>query len=176
MTSEIDNDSKTTEEATEVQIEELKPRMKNVTVIFKIVDKGEVREVTSRHTGEIHLVADATAGDPTGIVTIPLWDDSVTNIEIDKTYKLENGYTGLFRGNLQLKIGRYSTINEAESEIETVNRDVDMSAEEHHRPRTRHYYQPGDQARGYSGGSSYRRDNSGRHSRRDRYDRRRRRW
>ncbi len=179
MTSEIDNDSKNTEETREVQIEELTPRMKNVNVVFKIVDVGEAREVTSRHTGEIHRVADATAGDSTGIVKIPLWDDSISNLEVDKTYKLENGYTGLFRGNLQLKIGRHSTLTESDIEIESVNLEKDMSAENHRPPRSRHYYQPGSWARGYDSGhrgSSYRRDNSRGYSNRGRFDKRRRRW
>ena len=175
MTSEIDNASEETEETNEIQIEELRPRMKNVTVVFKVVDKGEVREVNSRHTGEIHLVADATVGDTTGTVIVPLWDDSIKNIEENKTYKLENGYTGLFRGNLQLKIGRHSKIEESETEIESVNREVDMSTEDHSPPRQRHYYQPGGWARGYDRGSSYRRDNR-RSSGRGRFDRRRRRW
>jgi len=176
MTSEIDNDNKTSQETTDVQIEDLKPRMKNINVTFKIVDKGEVREVTSRHTGEIHCVADATAGDSTAIVTIPLWDDSITNIDEDTTYRLENGYTGLFRGNLQLKIGRHSTIEKADAELESVNRDVDMSAENHRRPQNRHYYQSGDWARSSGGRGSYRRDSGRGHSSRDRSDRRRRRW
>ena len=176
MTSETDNDVETTEESKEAHIEELRPRMKNVTVVFKIVDKSEAWEVVSRNTGEIHHIVDATAGDETGIVTIPLWDDNITSLEVDKTYRLENGYTGLFRGNLQLKIGRYSTVNESDTKIESVNRDVDMSAENHRPERARHYYQPGGSSRPYGSGRSYGREGSRRRSNRDRYDRRRRRW
>ncbi|MBN2230683.1 MAG: hypothetical protein JW779_13925 [Candidatus Thorarchaeota archaeon] len=175
MTSEIDNESKTAEEANEALIEELKPRMKSVKVVFRVVGKGEVREVSSRNTGEKHRVTEAIVGDSTGIVTLPLWDESIGTIEVGKTYSLENGYTGLFRGNLQLKIGRNSTVTESETEIGTVNQDVDMSAENHRRSRERHWYQPSGTPRGYTSFGNSRRDNE-RYSHRERYSRHRRRW
>ncbi|MHA1734921.1 MAG: OB-fold nucleic acid binding domain-containing protein, partial [Candidatus Thorarchaeota archaeon] len=57
-------------------VSELKPRMKNLTVRFKVLEKGEAREVASRKDGSTHRVMDAVVGDSTGIVTMPLWDDS----------------------------------------------------------------------------------------------------
>ncbi len=174
MTSEMENETETTEQKQEIEIEELKPKMSNLIVTFKIVDIGETREVTSRRTFETHRVADAIVGDKTGIVSVPLWNESISEMKVGKTYRLEDGYTSLFRGKLQLKIGRHSTVTEAESEIETVNSDVDMSAENHRKSKDRGYYNP---PRGYgrqSGyGSSYRRGTD-RRSRRDNY--RRRRW
>ena len=101
-------------EPIEAQISELKPRMKSVNISFKVIEKGEV----------------------TGLVTVPLWDVSIDETEVEKTYRLENGYTTLFQGHLRLNIGRYGTLKEAEEGIEEVNSDVDMSAEEHEqRPR-----------------------------------------
>ena len=86
MTSETGSDSTTAEETNEIQIETLKPQIKNVTVSFKVVEKSEAREVNSRHTGEIHRVVDAIVGDSTGIVSIPLWDDSIENFELKTTH------------------------------------------------------------------------------------------
>lgn len=171
MTSEIETQSNN-EERNKVKIESLTPKMENLSVVFKVVGKSEPKEVTSRRTGEIFHVADAIVGDETGVVTVPLWNESIEKIEVGKTYRLENGYTGLFRGNLRLKMGRNSTIDEAETEIEDVNNDVDMSIKDHRSPRNRHYYQPSYSQRGY-GGSSYSRRNE-RYSRRDRF--RKRRW
>lgn len=176
MTSETGSDSTTAEETNEIQIETLKPQIKNVTVSFKVVEKSEAREVNSRHTGEIHRVVDAIVGDSTGIVSIPLWDDSIENFEVGKTYRLENGYTGLFRGNLQLKMGRDSIVKKAETEIEAVNSDVNMSAEIHHNPRERHYYQPMRSQQGYRDTYHSSRRDYDRRNRRDGYSRRRRRW
>jgi len=123
-------------EPIEAQVSELKPRMKSVNISFKVVEKGEVREVTSRADGEQHRVCDTVVGDNTGLVTVPLWDAAIDEVEAEKTYRLENGYTTLFQGHLRLNIGRYGTLKEAEEAIEEVNNDVDMSEEEHEsRPR-----------------------------------------
>ena len=142
-------------EPIEAQISELKPRMKSVNISFKIVEKGEVREVTSRADGETHRVCDTVVGDSTGLVTVPLWDASIDEVEDDKTYRLENGYTTLFQSHLRLNIGRYGTLKEAEEAIEEVNTEVDMSAEEHEDYRRRRYggggggYGGRDRSRGY---------------------------
>lgn len=135
-------------EPIEATVAELKPRMKNVTISFKVVATGEEREVSSRRDGANHRVADATVGDSTGIVQVPLWDSSIDDIEAGTTYTLKNGYTGLFRGNLRLNIGKYGEISEAEEAIEEVNEEVDMSAEEHEDTRRRRSYGGG----GYGGG------------------------
>ncbi|MFX1578797.1 MAG: single-stranded DNA-binding protein [Promethearchaeota archaeon] len=137
-------------EPIEATVAELKPRMKNITISFKVVGIGEEREVSSRRDGETHRVADATVGDSTGCVQVPLWDASIDDIKEGTTYTLKNGYTGLFRGNLRLNIGKYGELAEAEDAIEEVNEEVDMSAEEHEDDRRRRY--GGGGGRGYGGG------------------------
>lgn len=157
-------------EPVEATILELRPRMKNVTVTFKVIGKGEVREVNSRRDGETHRVQDAIVGDSSAIVTVPLWDDSIEEVKVGKSYILENGHTGLFRYNLRLKIGRYGEINEAENEVEKVNEETDMSVEEHEtyrRHRDANYGYRDSRRGGYggynsrSGRSGYRSYNSG---------------
>jgi replication factor A1 len=124
--------------------------MKSLNITFKVIEKGEEREVTSRRDGETHRVVDATAGDATGVVLLSLWDDNIEAIEVDKTYRLEKGYTSLFQGHLRLNIGRYGEISEADEAIEEVDAEKDMSAEEHEQPRYRR--------RSYGGrGGGYRR-------------------
>jgi ssDNA-binding replication factor A large subunit len=154
-------------ETAEVNIVDLEPRMYNIDVTFKVIGVGEAKEVTSRRSGEKHSVADATIGDESGIVTMPLWDDKIEEIETGKTYDLKNGKTGLFRGRLRLKIARESDISESDSEIETVNYEVDKSEKEYRRRRRSGGYDPRyssyNRSRGYGGG----RRNS-RRSRRDR--------
>ena len=135
-------------EPIEATVAELKPRMKNVTITFKVVAIGEAREVTSRSDGATHRVADATVGDSTAVVQVPLWDSSIDDMKAGTTYTLKNGYTGLFRGNLRLNIGKYGEVAEAEEAIEEVNEEVDMSAEEHEDDRRRRYGGGG----GYGGG------------------------
>ncbi len=138
-------------EPVEATVAELKPRMKNVTISFKVMETGEEREVSSRDSGDSHRVLDAVVGDSTGIVAVPLWDANIDNVTVGSTYTLKNGYTGLFRGNLRLNIGRYGELSEAEDDIEEVNMDVDMSAEEHEDTRRRRDYGGG----GRGGGGGY---------------------
>jgi len=121
----------------EATIEELKPGMKSVTISFKVLEMGEVRETVSRRDNTTHNVVDAVVGDSTGIIRMPLWDDAIEMVEIEKTYVLTNGYTTLFRGNLQLSVGRYGNLAESEEAIDEVNMEVDMSVAEHDDPRYR---------------------------------------
>jgi replication factor A1 len=173
MTTETENENKATEEKDEIKIKDLEPRMNNLVTTFKVVSIGEPREVNSRHSYETHRVADATVGDETGVVLVPLWNESIEEMVIGKTYRLEDGFTGLFRGTLQLKIGRNSKVTDAKHEIETVNNEVNMSAESHQTPRDRGYYQPRRTSRSYGGYRSYRRRDSDRYSRHDSSGRRR---
>ncbi len=136
-------------EPVEATIAQLEPRMKNVTIKFKVMDVDDAREVSSRKDGSTHRVADAIVGDESGTVRVPLWDATIDELEVGKTYTLTNGYTGLFKGNLQLNIGRYGKLEEAEEAIDEINEEVDMSAEEHDDPRRRSY---GGGSRGGGGG------------------------
>ena len=139
-------------EPIEATVAELKPQMKNITITFKVVEIGEAREVTSRGDGSTHRVADIMVGDSTGIVQVPLWDDTIDAVAAGSTYLLKNGYTGLFRGNLRLNVGKYGELAEAEEAIEEVNMEVDMSAEEHEDDRPRRSYGGGGGGRGGGGG------------------------
>ncbi|RLI56687.1 MAG: single-stranded DNA-binding protein [Candidatus Thorarchaeota archaeon] len=145
-------------------VSELKPRMKNLTITFKVIEMGEAREVFSRKDNETHRVLDARVGDATGTVVVPLWDDSIEKINLDSTYTLKNGYTGLFKGHLRLNIGRYGEITDAEEPIEEVNSEVDMSEAEHEREyRPRRSYDRG-------GGGGYRSGGGGGYGGRGRRD------
>jgi len=138
-------------EPIEATVAELKPRMKNVTISFKVVSIGEQREIESRKDGTSHRVCDITVGDSTGTVQVPLWDETIDEVEEGSTYNLTNGYTGLFRNNLRLNVGRYGKLEAAEEAIEEVNMDVDMSEAEHEDDRPRRSYGGGGGG-GYGGG------------------------
>ncbi|MFX1509414.1 MAG: single-stranded DNA-binding protein [Promethearchaeota archaeon] len=145
-------------EPVEATVADLRPSMKSLNITFKVVEKGEEREVTSRKDGETHRVLDAVAGDSTGTVILSLWDDMIDTVEQDKSYRLENGYTSLFQGHLRLNIGRYGELKDTDSEIEEIDMDNDLSAAEHERPPRRY----GGYSRGYSGGGGgYRRGGGG---------------
>jgi replication factor A1 len=149
-------------EPIEATVAELRPRMKNITITFKVLEKGEEREVSSRRDMTTHRVLDAIVGDSTGTVAVPLWDDTIDAVEPDKTYVLKNGYTGLFRGNLRLNVGKYGELSDAEEAIDEVNTENDMSAEEHEDTRRRGGYGGrGGGGYGGGGGGGYDRDRRG---------------
>ncbi|MFW9920911.1 MAG: hypothetical protein ACFFED_15025 [Candidatus Thorarchaeota archaeon] len=138
-------------EPIEATVAELKPQMKNLVISFKVIELGEEREVSSRNDGASHRVLDAVVGDSTGTVAVPLWDDHIDSVEVGESYLLKNGYTGLFRGNLRLNVGKYGELSAAETAIEDVKTDNDMSAVEHEDTRRRSYGGGG----GGGGRSSY---------------------
>jgi replication factor A1 len=154
-------------EPIEATVAELKPRMKNVTISFKVISIGEQREIESRKDGSSHRVCDITVGDTSGTVQVPLWDDTIDSVEEGATYNLTNGYTGLFRGNLRLNVGRYGELKQADETIEEVNMDVDMSLDEHEDDRPRRSYGGGGRSGGSGGGGRDRRGGGG--DRRRRY-------
>jgi replication factor A1 len=127
--------------------------MKSLNITFRLVKKGDAREVTSRDGGDSHRVADAVAGDSTGTVILSLWDDMIDTMAPDTTYRLENGYTSLFQGRLRLNIGKYGKLAEADKPIESVDSNNDMSAAELE-PRPERSYGGG----GGYGGGGYGRD------------------
>ncbi len=135
-------------EPIEATVAELRPQMKNLSITFKVMELGEEREVTSRRDDSTHRIAEAIVGDTTGTVAVPLWDGKIDQVEIGETYQLENGYTGLFKGNLRLNIGRYGELKDTDSDIEEVDTENDMSAETHERPRRRSYGGGGRDRRG----------------------------
>jgi replication factor A1 len=120
-------------EAVEATISELKPGMKSVNITFKVMNTGEERSVESRRNGETYRVVDAQVGDSTGTILMPIWNETIDEIEVGATYILSNGYTGLFRNNLRLQLGKFGSIAVSDEPIDEVNSDIDMSSEIHSR-------------------------------------------
>jgi replication factor A1 len=115
-------------EAVEATIAELKPGMKSVNVTFKVMSTSDERIIESRRDNETYRVSDAVVGDSTGIVLMPIWNEAIDSLEEGETYTLTNGYTGLFKGNLRLKLGKSGSMDKAEEPIEDVNEENDMSS------------------------------------------------
>jgi len=121
-------------------VSELKPRMRGIRITFKVVSITDPLEVTSRDDGTTHRVADAKVGDSSGTVIVPLWDDAIERFQIGSVYKLENGYTKLFKDNIRLNVGRDGVIGPSSDEIPDVNMEHDVSSvvyQQRSRPRYR---------------------------------------
>ncbi len=118
------------------KISELRPFQKRVELNVKVLEKKEVREVTSKLDNSSHKVTEAVVGDETGTIMLTLWDDMIDKVELEKSYKITNGYTSLFKNSLRLNIGRYGELSDSEEEVSEVNTENNVSEKEfEQRPR-----------------------------------------
>ena len=83
---------------------EAKQMKSGINVQGKIVDKGEVRTVTTKF-GETK-VCDAYLEDDSGRIKLTLWADDTEKVNNGDTVSLEGGYTTTFRNEIQLNKGR----------------------------------------------------------------------
>ncbi|MFX0116547.1 MAG: single-stranded DNA-binding protein [Candidatus Hodarchaeota archaeon] len=160
-------------ETTEKTIAELQPYDKRIDVVFKVVSKGETREVTSRKTGETHTVCDITVADATGAIILALWDADIDAVTEESCYKIANGYINIFGSSMRLAKGKYGELQDTDESIDEVNLDNNRSNEEHQRRFRQRRYDRDRRGGGFGGGGRGRSnwgDDRGR-DRRDRHDR-----
>ncbi|MFX1255331.1 MAG: single-stranded DNA-binding protein [Promethearchaeota archaeon] len=145
------------EEVSELKIEELTPFAKRIQVSFKIISKGEIREITSKRSGETHEICDIQVADSTGSIVLTLWNNDIEMVEESKDYTLSNGYVNVFQNSMRLSKGKYGVLSEAEEAIDEVNTENNLSEKyiEVQRPRRRYDSYGGGRGRdsyGRSGG------------------------
>lgn len=104
-----------------MKISEMRPRAR-VDTTFKVLEKNEPRET---RTGK--RVTEAVVGDDSGTVLMTLWEETIGEVDVGKTYTITNGYANLFRGSLRLTTGRMGSLEESEEEVGEVNTENNMS-------------------------------------------------
>jgi len=112
-----------------LKISELRPRVR-VDTTFKVLEKSEPRV-----TRDGKKVTEALVGDDSGTVLMTLWEESIDEVEVGKTYTLTNGYANLFRGSLRLTIGRMGSIEASEEDVGEVNTENNMSEKRYEEER-----------------------------------------
>ncbi len=113
--------------APNVKVSELGPYSKQVNTTIKVVQKGEARETVSRQDGTTHRVLDALVGDDTGTIYMTLWDDNIDKVNESDTVNVKNGYVRPFKGSMRLNIGRYGSLEPAETPLGDVNTQNNLS-------------------------------------------------
>lgn len=93
-----------------MQISELKPGMRNVSVTGKIESVGEPRTVNLR-AGGTNNVADAVISDESGSMKLSLWGDDINKVQAGDRVSIENGYINTFKGENSLSVGKFGKIN-----------------------------------------------------------------
>jgi len=85
--------------------------MKSVSVEAKVVEKTTPRQVLSRYKDEMYNVATAIINDGSGSIKLTLWNDQINQVEVNDTVKIDKGYVTSFKGEIQLNVGKYGTLN-----------------------------------------------------------------
>lgn len=97
-----------------MDISSLKARQGAVEVSGEIIAVSPPRSVKTP-AGETQ-VSSAKLKDPTGVITISLWNEQVGKLSIGDLVKITNGYVGEFRGELQLSTGKFGTLEVMEKQ------------------------------------------------------------
>ncbi|MFQ5832675.1 MAG: hypothetical protein ACE5H4_08240 [Candidatus Thorarchaeota archaeon] len=108
-------------------ISEITPHRGEVTVKFMVLSVEEPRRVVSRKWRTNHLVAEAVIGDPSGKITLILWNHDVEAVQVGKTYLLRKGRVIVYDECMQLTVGRQGEIVELDESIDNIDDSVDMS-------------------------------------------------
>lgn len=124
--SDVEREQKAISPAS-TSISEITPHSHEVTVKFMVLSLGEPRRVASRKWGTSHLVAEAVIGDPSGKITLTLWNHDTETVQVGKTYLLRRGRVTVYDECMQLTVGRQGEIDELDESIEDIDESVDMS-------------------------------------------------
>ncbi|MBN2336543.1 single-stranded DNA-binding protein [Candidatus Bathyarchaeota archaeon] len=124
------------------RVRDLTTYSRRVNLIAKVMELGDIREVSSSSDGQLHRVAEALVGDETGTVLLTLWDENIDRFGVGDVVAVDNGYAGTFRGSLRLNVGKYGTIDKTVAAIEAVNVENNLSDREYRRqyPQRRRRY------------------------------------
>jgi len=113
--------------APNMKVSELGPYSKQVNTTVKVVQKGEARETVSRQDGTTHRVLDALVGDDSGTIYMTLWDENIDKVNEGETLNVKNGYVRPFKGSMRLNVGRYGSLEPAETPLGDVNTQNNLS-------------------------------------------------
>lgn len=113
-----------------VKIGSLTPRSRGVNLVAKIVEKPEPRVVSSQYDQSEHRLTEALIADETGAITLVLWDDNIDAVSEGDAVRVTNGFIKLFKGRMQLNLGRFGKIEPADVQIEQVNTENNLSQKE----------------------------------------------
>jgi replication factor A1 len=112
------------------KIGNLTPRSRGVNLIAKVVEKPEPRVVSSQYDRSEHKISEALIADDSGAITLVLWDDNIDKVVEGDFIKVSNGFVKVFRGKMQLNLGRFGTVETTEATLESINVENNLSQKE----------------------------------------------
>jgi len=107
-----------------VKIKDLKPKMRDVGLLGRVVQKSKMREFSTRQ-GKKGYISTLLIGDETGSIELNLWDDKALlsqQIKIGDIILTEKAYTGQRFGRLSLNLDDESllTLNPSLAEVKSL--------------------------------------------------------
>ncbi|AWR94229.1 OB-fold nucleic acid binding domain-containing protein [Acidianus brierleyi] len=97
------------------KIGNLKGGMENVNVTARVLQVGDQKTVQTRNGPR--TLRELIVGDETGRVKLTLWGTQNEDVKEGQVIKIENGWTTVFKGQVQLNAGSRSKISEGEDSI-----------------------------------------------------------
>lgn len=116
------------------KVKDLKPNLKQVNVLAKVVSVGEPKEIPSKF-GSPRKVSEVVVGDETATVILSLWQEQIGTVAKDDVISVDNGYITLVKGKMRLNVGKYGHLTKSQESVENVNIELDMSAKEYEMER-----------------------------------------
>ncbi|NHJ85481.1 MAG: hypothetical protein FK734_08465 [Asgard group archaeon] len=92
-----------------MKIIDLKADMRNVDIRFRVIEMGEIKEISTRDGKTLNL-AEIEVGDDTGRIYLTLWDQSIELIKNGDIAEVKNGFIKVVRDELRLNVGKYGEL------------------------------------------------------------------
>lgn len=98
-----------------------------MNIVAKVVSKSEPRSVGSQYDQSRHNLSESLIADETGAIQLVLWDENIDKVEEGNTVRISNAFVKVFRGKMQLNLGRYGKIEVLDEELGKVNVENNLS-------------------------------------------------
>jgi len=99
----------------DLRIKDLSSNVKSFNLRAKVTEKSTPKTVFSRF-GETLLLSTATISDGSGNIRLPLWNDQIDTVSVGDSLHIENAQLKRFRGELQVKIGKFTDVQVIKNE------------------------------------------------------------
>ncbi|RDD53880.1 MAG: single-stranded DNA-binding protein [Candidatus Korarchaeota archaeon NZ13-K] len=100
--------------STSRKVLDLRPGESSVDVKVRVLEVGEPRVVETKRGPR--TLSEATVGDETGRVVLVLWGEHAGKLREGDVVELQNAFTTVYRGKVQLNLGNMGRLSETNDE------------------------------------------------------------
>ncbi|NVM04644.1 MAG: DUF2240 family protein [Candidatus Helarchaeota archaeon] len=110
----------------QIKITDLTPESRNVNLIGKCIELGEVREVANDNK-----VMEVILGDETGSVILSVWNEDIQKMKKGESYQIINGYVTTYQNRIRLNTGKFGKFEVSEEKVTKVDMKSNISESEY---------------------------------------------